>query len=81
MSDTTQLDLFGGEKSVKAKRPKPVQQAMFTAADLGFGVNAHPVADDVVALVLVTEDPRTEEQKEADLLQQARDLTLTLPEG
>jgi hypothetical protein len=50
---------------------------MFTAFDLGFGVNAQPVSDDVIQLVLISEDPRTPEQREADA--SAAAIAQTLP--
>jgi hypothetical protein len=74
----TQLDLFGGEKVIKGKKNKPVQMDMFTAFDLGFGVSANPVSDDVVTMRLIAEDIRTPEQRESDLTAAAVSLTLPL---
>lgn len=74
----TQLDLFGGEKVIKSKKNKPVQLDMFTAFDLGFGVSANPVSDDVVTLRLIAEDTRTPEQRESDLNTAALSLILPL---
>lgn len=59
------------------RREQPQQTEMFSQRDIAqFGVSAHPVMDvSPGKLVLISEDPRTEEEKLRDLQREAEALT------
>lgn len=85
-----QIDLFTGEavdartrtqKQIDKGQGKPQQIEMFAQREIAqFGVRANPhlPLSEHTRLVLIQEDPRTEEEKERDRLREAERLTATL---
>jgi hypothetical protein len=84
-----QIDLFTGErvdlrtpaqKKLDEERHRPIQTEMFSQKEVAqFGVTDRPVmALSPGKLVLISQDPRTEEEIEQDLLRQAQSLTIGL---
>lgn len=84
-----QTDMFSGDlvdtrtarqKQLERERERPHQVEMFSQRDLAqFGVTAHPVMDvSPGRLQLISEDPRTEEEKERDRQREAEKLTYPL---
>ena len=82
-----QIDLFTGEmadtrtqtqKRSDRDREKPQQTELFSQREIAqFGVRARPLLplSPHTKLVLICEDPRTEEEKERDRLREAERLT------
>jgi len=82
-----QIDLFTGQavdartrtqKQVDKEQDKPQQIEMFAQREVAqFGVRANPhlPLSEHTRLVLIREDPRTEEEKERDRLREAERLT------
>ena len=87
---TSQFDMFTGklvdnrtraQKKADQERAKPQQMLMFSQRAIAqFGVNAHPLIplSPHTKLVLVSEDPRTPEERERDLQREAEALTCKL---
>jgi hypothetical protein len=85
-----QKDMFSGElvdnrtrqqRQNDKKLERPTQTEMFRHGEIAqFGVRAHPQfsLSSTTKLVLVSEDPRTEEEKERDLQHEAEKLTYAL---
>ena len=85
-----QIDLFTGQavdahtraqKQVDKGQDKPQQIEMFAQREIAqFGVRANPhfPLSEHTRLVLIREDPRTEEEKEYDRLREAERLTVKL---
>ena len=81
-----QIDLFTGEqvdtrspaqKKADDERQRPRQMEMFPQREIAqMGVSAHPLMPfSPGKLVLISEDPRTEEEIEQDLMRQAQAMT------
>jgi hypothetical protein len=81
-----QIDLFTGErvdtrsaaqKKIDNERQRPRQMEMFPQREIAqMGVSAHPLMPfSPGKLVLIAEDPRTEEEIEQDLMRQAQAMT------
>ncbi|MEW6578916.1 MAG: hypothetical protein AB1435_06940, partial [Chloroflexota bacterium] len=82
-----QHDMFSGElvdtrtrrqKKLDREREQPKQMEMFSQRDVAqFGVNAHPLLplSPNTKLLLIPEDPRTEEEMERDLQRAAEQQT------
>jgi hypothetical protein len=85
-----QIDLFSGEvvdnrtraqKQAAREREKPQQTEMFAQREIAqFGVRANPhlSLSEHTKLVLVREDPRSEEEIERDRVREAQMLTVAL---
>lgn len=85
-----QSDLFSGtwvdnrsesQKKAEQERTQPAQMTLFRQREIAqFGVRAHPQMplSPHTKLVLIAEDPRTEEEKERDLQRAAQALTSKL---
>lgn len=74
----TQLGMFGSNKPLRKRKPAPQQLEMFSAREVVQYTHNHPVLPDKVAMILVSEEPRTPQQIEADKIRQANDQTKPL---
>src|SRR4051812_3366375 len=85
-----QIDLFTGDlvdtrtsaqRQHDKERDKPQQTQMFSTRDVAqFGVTARPLLpiSPTTRLALISEDPRTEEEKDRDLERAAQKQTIQL---
>ena len=88
-----QINMFTGElddnrtrrqKKQAHERQQPKQTEMFSSREIAqFGVNAHPLMSfpSNTSLLLISEDPRTAEEKERDLQRAAEEQTYQMFNG
>ena len=88
-----QINMFSGElddnrtrrqKKQAHERQQPKQTEMFSSREIAqFGVNAHPLMSfpSNTSLLLISEDPRTAEEKERDLQRAAEEQTYQMFNG